>query len=271
MKSILIYLLASASLALAQTKTVGPQGQGIGTGDRSAFLNALGGTTAGKALFQMANPSAITFPRINADNTVSALSAADFRTAIGAVATTGNETISGNKTFSGQAEFTGQLATNGTSAMTRDLSDARYGRAVVMKLATTQDITAGTLTDISGTDVSLEASSDYEINGFLGVETTGGSPTNRVQFRFSYSGTLASNQGFINTMNSSGATFAMVNGAFLTTALADTSNVDRSYPVLGAVRTSTAGTMRLQAYRITGAGTTPKLLGGSFLIFRKIN
>jgi hypothetical protein len=140
MKSILIYLLASASLALAQTKTVGPQGQGIGTGDRSAFLDALGGTTAGKSLFQMANPSAITFPRINADNTVSALSAADFRTAIGAVATAENETISGNKTFSGQVELTGQLALNDTSAINRKL--AWLATANIIDLTAASVITA---------------------------------------------------------------------------------------------------------------------------------
>jgi hypothetical protein len=55
MKHIIIYLLAAAGLACAQTKTVGPQGQGIASGDRSAFLDALGGTTAGKALFQAAD------------------------------------------------------------------------------------------------------------------------------------------------------------------------------------------------------------------------
>jgi hypothetical protein len=44
----------------------------------------LGGTTVGQNLFTLANPSAITFPRINANNTVSALDAASFRAAIGA-------------------------------------------------------------------------------------------------------------------------------------------------------------------------------------------
>jgi hypothetical protein len=44
----------------------------------------LGATTVGSNLFTLTNPSAITFPRINADNTVSALSAADYRTATGA-------------------------------------------------------------------------------------------------------------------------------------------------------------------------------------------
>lgn len=45
---------------------------------------SLGGTTIGQAMFTLTNPSATTFPRFNADNTVTALSAADFRTAIGA-------------------------------------------------------------------------------------------------------------------------------------------------------------------------------------------
>jgi hypothetical protein len=49
----------------------------------------IGGTTAGQAFFTLTNPGAITFPRINADNTVSALSASDFRTAIGALSSTG--------------------------------------------------------------------------------------------------------------------------------------------------------------------------------------
>jgi hypothetical protein len=45
---------------------------------------SLGATTVGSNLFTLASPSAVTFPRINADNTVSTLDAATFRTAIGA-------------------------------------------------------------------------------------------------------------------------------------------------------------------------------------------
>lgn len=45
--------------------------------------NNLGATTVGANIFTMANPSAITFARINADNTVSTLSASSFATAIG--------------------------------------------------------------------------------------------------------------------------------------------------------------------------------------------
>jgi hypothetical protein len=44
---------------------------------------SLGGTTIGQSMFTLTNPSAITYPQFNADNSVSALSAASFRSAIG--------------------------------------------------------------------------------------------------------------------------------------------------------------------------------------------
>lgn len=49
-----------------------------------AWADVTGSTTVGSNLVTLANPSAISFLRINADNTVSALDAATFRTAIGA-------------------------------------------------------------------------------------------------------------------------------------------------------------------------------------------
>ena len=64
---------------------------------------SLGGTTVGQNFFTLANPGAVTFPRVNADNTVSALSAADFRTAIGAGTGGGTVTSVG---LSLPAEFT---------------------------------------------------------------------------------------------------------------------------------------------------------------------
>jgi len=54
---------------------------------------SLGATTVGSNLFTLANPSAVTYTRINADNSVSTLDAATFRTAIGAG--TGNGTVTG--------------------------------------------------------------------------------------------------------------------------------------------------------------------------------
>ncbi len=57
---------------------------GTGSNTAGGARTNLGATTVGGNLFTLANPSAITFPRINADNSVSTLDAATFRTAIGA-------------------------------------------------------------------------------------------------------------------------------------------------------------------------------------------
>jgi hypothetical protein len=55
---------------------------------------SLGGTTIGQSMFTLTNPSAITFPQFNVDNSVTALSSALFRSAIGAGTVT-SVTVSG--------------------------------------------------------------------------------------------------------------------------------------------------------------------------------
>lgn len=77
---------------------------------------SLGATTVGSNLFTLTNPSAVTFLRFNADNTVSALDAATFRTAIGAgtSSTTGTVTsVSGTGTVSGLT-LTGSVTGSGS-------------------------------------------------------------------------------------------------------------------------------------------------------------
>jgi len=54
---------------------------------------SLGGTTIGQSIFTVANPSAITFLRVNANNTASLLDASSFRTAIGAGTSSTNGTV----------------------------------------------------------------------------------------------------------------------------------------------------------------------------------
>jgi hypothetical protein len=74
---------------------------------------SLGGTTVGQAFFTLTNPSAITFPRINADNSVSALDASTFRSAIGAG--TGGGDASTNTSVSVDGEVTLFNGTSGKS------------------------------------------------------------------------------------------------------------------------------------------------------------
>jgi hypothetical protein len=66
------------------TGTVAIANGGTGATSTANARTNLGATTVGSNLFTLSNPSAITFLRVNADNTVSALNASDFRTAIGA-------------------------------------------------------------------------------------------------------------------------------------------------------------------------------------------
>ena len=73
------------------TGTVAVANGGTGATTAATARTNLGATTVGSNFFTLTNPSAITFPRINADNTVSTLDAATFRTAIGAG--TGNGTV----------------------------------------------------------------------------------------------------------------------------------------------------------------------------------
>ncbi len=93
---------AAPATAIPNASAVSPSGKkgtdgSSGTGDLLAANNLsdlttpataltnLGGTTAGKALFKITNPSAITFIRINADNSVTALTVAQTKTALGLV------------------------------------------------------------------------------------------------------------------------------------------------------------------------------------------
>jgi hypothetical protein len=80
---------------------------GTGASTASAARTNLGATTLGANLFTVSNPSAITFPRFNENNSVSALSASDFRTAIGAGTGTGDAVLASDQTFTGTNTFSG--------------------------------------------------------------------------------------------------------------------------------------------------------------------
>ena len=105
--------LSGVSLSTQVTGTLPVANGGTGATDSGTARTNLGGTTAGQNFFTLTNPSAITFPRINANNTVSALSASDFRTAIGAG--TGNGTVTSVATGTGLTG--GPVTTSGTISL----------------------------------------------------------------------------------------------------------------------------------------------------------
>jgi hypothetical protein len=129
------------NLATNVTGTLPVANGGSGGTTASAARTNFGATTLGGNLFTISNPSAVTFPRFNADNTVSSLNAADFRTAIGAgtgggsvssVAGTGS---ANGLTLSGTVTSTGNITLGGsvTSLTTTNFTIVEEGGKLVIK------------------------------------------------------------------------------------------------------------------------------------------
>lgn len=104
-----------SSLALGAALPLTSGGTG-GTTAGAARTN-LGATTLGSNLFTVTDPGAITFPRFNADNSVSTLNAADFRTAIGAGTGSGSVTSVAMTVPTGLAISGTPITSSGTLAL----------------------------------------------------------------------------------------------------------------------------------------------------------
>ena len=112
------------SLTLGTALPIASGGTG-GTTNSAARTN-LGATTVGSNLFTLSNPAAITFLRVNADNSVSTLDAATFRTAIGAGSVT---SVGGTGTVNGLT-LTGTVTSSGNLTLGGTLSNVNLASAV---------------------------------------------------------------------------------------------------------------------------------------------
>ena len=101
---------------------------GTGASSATSALSNLGAATIGKSMFTLADPNAITFPRFNANNSVTALSASAFRTAIGAGTSSSTGTVTSvGISHGGNAFNTGSaVTTSGTLAITMAGSASQY-------------------------------------------------------------------------------------------------------------------------------------------------
>ena len=158
------------------TGTVAVGNGGTGATTAPVARTNLGATTVGGNFFTLANPTAITFPRINADNTVSALDAATFRTAIGAgtssttgtvtsvggtgtvsgLTLTGTVTSSGNLTLGGTlavtpSNFASQTANTVLAAPNGSAGTPTFRAIVAADIPTLNQNTTGTASNVTGT------------------------------------------------------------------------------------------------------------------------
>jgi hypothetical protein len=205
-----------------------------GTGGNTAATarTALGATTVGGNVFTLTNPSAITFPRFNADNTVSALNAADFRTAIGAgtSSTTGTVTsVAGTGTVNGLT-LTGTVTSSGSLTLGGTLSNVSLATQVTGTLPNANGGTGQT----SYTDGQLLIGNTATgglakatITAGSGISVTNGSGTI----------TIASTGG-VGTVTSVGGT-GSVNGLSLSGTVTSSGNLTLGGSVTSVATTAT--------------------------------
>lgn len=106
----------------------------------------IGATTVGAAFFGLANPGAITFVRINADNSVTALSVAAFRTALGL----GSAALAASSAF----DAAGSAAAAHAVAIQRANHTGTQAQSTVTNLVTDLAAKAATETTISATGLA---------------------------------------------------------------------------------------------------------------------
>ena len=159
----------------------------------STARTSLGATTVGANLFTLANPSAITFVRLNADNTVTALDAASFRSAIGAGTGSGSVTsVAGTGSVNG-ISLSGTVTTTGNLTLGGTLS----GVSLTSQVTGTLPIANGGTGNVNGTVAKL-ATSNFTI------EESGGKLV--VKYGATTVLSIASNGALISANNLSGFT-----------------------------------------------------------------
>ena len=156
-------ITTAGTIAVSYSGTALPVANG-GTGGTtaSAARTALGATTVGSNLFTLTNVAAISFPRFNADNTVSSLDAASFRTAIGAASSSSAGTVTsidvsggstGLTTSGGPVTNSGSITLAGTLAVANGGTGVTTAQAEMNRVAAA--VTSGSYLRGNGTNVVM--------------------------------------------------------------------------------------------------------------------
>jgi hypothetical protein len=231
------------------TGTVAVANGGTGSTTASGARTNLGATTVGANLFTLTNPSAVTFPRFNADNTVSALDAATFRSAIGAGTGSGTVTsVATSGSVNGITLTGGTITSTGTITLGGTLS----GVSLTTQVTGTLPIANG------GTgQTSLTANQALFGNGTSGVNAS-----SLLQIVGSYIRPTAYADTVVAAGNTGTAlTLTCTSGNVFTATLTGNATITLSSPVASGSSTS----LTLILTNDGTAGRTVAWAGGSFV------
>lgn len=164
---------SSVNLANQVTDVLAVVNGGTGANTASAARTALGASTLGANVFTLTDPGAVTFPRFNADNTVSALSAADFRSAIGAGSGTGTVTSVAFSTGTTGLTVSGSpITTSGTITLAGTLAIANGGTGATTASDARTNLGLGSLATASSVNLASQVTGTLPIaNGGTGSAT----------------------------------------------------------------------------------------------------
>jgi hypothetical protein len=145
----------------------------------SGARTSLGATTVGSNFFTLTNPSAVTYLQVNADNTITTMNAATFRSAIGAGTGSGSVTsVGGTGTVNG-ITLTGTVTSSGNLTLGGTLS----GVSLTTQVTGTLPVANG------GTNLT-----SYTANGIVYASGIG---TLATSSSFTYDGTNFAVGGYI--------------------------------------------------------------------------
>ena len=190
------------------------------------------------------------------------------------VGLTGNQTVAGEKTLSGQLELTGQAATNTTSAMTRALSDARYGRIFGASLTAGVNSDVNTTTYKTVTELSFALDvGNYYIDCILLHNGNASYATSGVKDKLDFTGTATASGTVYRVLDNATTTSSVPNSLVSKNTLVESAPSNRSQTTWrkGVLVVTAAGTLRVQIAQtsaVVGANTT--LDTGSQLIIHRI-
>lgn len=167
------------------------------------------GTTVGNSLLTLTNPSAISFLRVNADNSVTALSATNFKTALSFTATDvglGNVTNESKATMFTSPTFTGVpiVPNPALGTYNQQIASTAFVYDKVVSILDTMDFGAGTIKgSIDSGLVAIGAGVDSITGGYL-------NQTVQITCTYESSSTTPDSTGYILSIGSNLAGYNLV-------------------------------------------------------------